>query len=268
MMGRLSLSKQICVAEKHPYEIRQISYWATVVATLAGVADFEHSMHPDRLEGDGFKVGSSPFSHPNYADVFQTAELGTEYFRAYVPGQLRDVAHRVIEEYYIRLRGDQGKPHAGFFAEKNNNLLQRTRNFARALFPDLKEIVLIRDPRDLLCSQLSYFRREPDLAVRQITEAVYELLRTKRDESDRVVFVRYEDMILDAEPTLARLADHMGIERFRTPDDAKERSEFEAHATSESPESSIGRWRLQLSEEQRSSCTASWAEFLAEFGYS
>jgi hypothetical protein len=53
MMSRLSVSPQICVAETHPFEVRQISYWATVVATLAGAADFERSMHPDHLEGDG-----------------------------------------------------------------------------------------------------------------------------------------------------------------------------------------------------------------------
>jgi hypothetical protein len=266
-MGRMSLSPQICIAEQHPYEVRQISYWSTVVGTLAAGADFERSTHPDRLEGDGFKVGSNPFSHANYADVFRTGELESEYFRTFVPGQLRDMARTIIEEYYLRLRNDQAKPRAVFFAEKNNNLHRRTRNFACTLFPDLKEIVLIRDPRDLLCSQLSYFRREPDLVLRQITEASHELLRIKRDESDRVVFVKYEDMILEGGPALTRLAEYLGIEPYQVIDDASEKSAFEVHGTSASPEASIGRWKSQLPAEQQSWCTSNWERFLAEFGY-
>jgi hypothetical protein len=99
LMSRLSLSSQICIADMHPFEVRRLSYWSTVVGTLAGEADFERSMHPDRLEADGFKVGANPFAHPDYVDVFQTKELEAEYFRTYVPGQLQDIAHRVIEEY-------------------------------------------------------------------------------------------------------------------------------------------------------------------------
>ncbi len=266
LMSRLSRSPQICIAEVHPFEVRQVSYWSTVVRTLSGEADYQRSMHPDQLEGDGFKVGSNPFSHADYVDVFRTRELVAEYFRTYAPQQLQDMALRMIGEYYLRLRDDQAKG-AIFFAEKNNNLDRPTRAFARTLFPDLKEIVLIRDPRDLLCSHLSYFSREPDAVTREITQASRELTRIKREESDRVLFVGYEEMILDAGTTTERIAAYLGVDSVDPLDSDRERSAFEVHGTSASPKASIGRWRSQLSEEQRSWCTTNWEGFLAEFGF-
>jgi hypothetical protein len=267
LMGRLSLSPQICIAEMHPFEVRQISYWSTVVATLTRQADFQRSMHPDRLEGDGYSVGSNPFSHPNYAEVFRKRELETEYFQTFVPTQLRDVALKMIEEYYLRVRDDGAKHQASFFAEKGNNLDRKTRTFARALFPDMKEVILIRDPRDLLCSQLSYFRRDVDTAIREIGEATRELLRIKHEESDRITVIKYEDLILNAGPTLGRLVKYLRINQFQVPDDAREMSAFRVHGTSASPEASIGRWRSQLSEDSRSWCISNWSQFLEEFGY-
>jgi hypothetical protein len=51
-------------------------------------------MSPDRLEGDGFKVGSNPFSHPDYQAVRRAWKLNT-FRRSY--SSTRDVAYRSIE---------------------------------------------------------------------------------------------------------------------------------------------------------------------------
>ena len=188
MMSRLAQSPQICVAETPPFEVRHISYWATVVSTLMRAADYERSMHPDQLEGDGFKVGSNPFSHQLYSGAFQSQEIAIEYFNAYCLAEFDDLARKLIVEYYLRVRDDQSKQTASLFAEKCNNLHRPTRLFARRVFPNLKEILLIRDPRDLLCSQLSYFRADPNRTLQGIAHATEELARIKREESDRVVF--------------------------------------------------------------------------------
>src|SRR5690349_6862505 len=119
LMSRLSRSAQICIADMHPYEVRQMAYWATVVRTLSGAADFERSTHPDRLESDRFRVGSNPFSHPDYRELFRTKELEREYYHEFVPSSSHDTARTMIEEYYLRIRSDQQKPEAVLFAEKN-----------------------------------------------------------------------------------------------------------------------------------------------------
>jgi hypothetical protein len=268
MMSRLFLSPQICVAESPPFEVRLISYWSTVVRTLTASADYERSTHPDKLEGDGFKVGSNPFYHRSFRATFHDRQLESEYFEAYTPAVLNDMAHKLICEYYLRIKADRQKNLATFFAEKSNNLHRPTRQFARTIFPDLKEIVLVRDPRDLLCSQLSYFRNEPEQALRGIAGATRELQRIKQEDGDRVAVVRYEDMILDGERVLQVLSDYLGVEQFPTPEGRREKSVFDVHGTSTSPEASIGRWKSDLSSELQKSCEAIFGAFMSQFGYS
>jgi hypothetical protein len=267
LMGRLAQSPQICVAQAHPFEVRLISYWATVARTLASKPDYQHSMHPDHLEGDGYKVGSNPFSHADYVDVFRTRELESEYFGSYVPDQLLDLARQMIGEYYSRVRDDQQKPNVVYLAEKSNNLHRPTRDFARALYPRLKEIIVIRDPRDLLCSHVSYFRRSADEAASQISEAAVELMRIRHEEAGRVMFVRYEDMVMEPEPVYRQLAEYLGVETFGKLTDAGEMPRFRVHGTSESPKASVARWQAQLSAEQQLWCNSNWREILQEFGY-
>jgi hypothetical protein len=132
LMSRLAQSRQVCVAEAHPFEVRQISYWSTVVRTLAGPADYARSMHPDRLEGDGFKVGTNPFSHSNHVNIFHSRALGEEYFANFVPRGLEQIARLMIGEYYLRIMEDCQKQGATYFAEKNNTLTEE-RESSRAL---------------------------------------------------------------------------------------------------------------------------------------
>ncbi len=78
---------------------------------------------------------------------------------------------------------------------------------------------------------------------------------------------KYEDMILDGSSALARLAGYIGIEPLQRLDEGREKSMFEVHGTSPSPEGSIGRWKAHLSPELQNSCIAEWEDFLAEFAY-
>lgn len=267
MMGRLALSPQICVAETPPFEVRLMSYWSTVVKTLTGEADHKRSMHPDRLESDGFKVGSNPFSHEAFHDAFRNGAIGPDYFEKYARSVLEDSARKLIREFYLRIKVDRPKPSAIFFAEKSNSLHQPMRLFARILFPNLKEIVLVRDPRDQLCSQLSYFRITPEQALSGIADTAMELARIKREEGESVILVRYEDMIIDSARVFAELSAQLGIEPFPAPPQPQEKAVFGVHATSASPEASIGRWRAELSTDQIVRCNAVLRPFMADLGY-
>jgi hypothetical protein len=267
MMSRLARSQQICIAETSPFEVRLISYWATVSRTLTGAADYDNSMHPDKLEGDGLKVGANPFSSQTFMAAFRSKSLGTTYFGDFTRQKLGDTARHLIVEYYNRLAYDQKKKDFSFFAEKNNNLHRPTRNFARELFPELREIVLIRDPRDLLCSQRSYFRSEPVAAFRGITGSTQELMRIANEEASCVTFVKYEDMVMDDIAVSQWLFPKLGINEAGHRQDRDEQSIFEVHGTSRSPAASIGRWRSDLTSEQQQTCTKIWGDFLDRFNY-
>lgn len=267
MMSHLARSPQVCIAETPPFEVRLISYWATVVSTLTNPADYERSTHPDRLEGDGWRIGSNPFSHSSFAGAFHSQELATEYFYSYCPAQLRDLARKLIVEYYLRLRDDQNKITAPLFAEKCNNLHRPTRRFARQIFPDLKEILLIRDPRDLLCSQLAYFRESTDKLIPHVTHAVQQIMAIAGERSTQVKAIKYEELVRQPERTLSELAQWIGI-GFQPLRDMRSADVFKAHATSGSPEASIGRWKIDLPPTLRDACSPIWEEFLQQFSYS
>jgi len=224
-------------------------------------------MHPDRLEGDGLKVGANPFSHPDYADVFHSKTLEDEYFGTFVPRQLSETAKIAIQEYYLRLVDDRQNRQASYLAEKNNNLDKHVRNFARQLFPGLKELVLVRDPRDLVCSQVAYFTRDPKEVIKEVSFALKELTRLKREEANKVLFVRYEDLVLDSLSALRRILGYLKIEPTYSISDEGERASFKSHATSDSPSGSIGRWKSQSLLNERTWSTLKWDEFLDEFGY-
>jgi hypothetical protein len=94
-----------------------------------------------------------------------------------------------------------------------------------------------------------------------------ELERIKREEAGRVLFIRYEDLILDRERTLARLAEYLEIEPFSLPAEAHEQAGFKVHGTSSSPEASIGRWKTDLPTELHAWYDANRPALLSEFGY-
>jgi hypothetical protein len=268
LMGRLAARPEICIAEALPYEVRLLAYWSTVFSTLTGAPNFERSVHPDFLEGDGYHAGSNPFAHESYASSFRASAPGSEYFERYVPEELADLCRKVITEYYLRLRDDYDKPTARYFAEKSNNLHAGSRAFSLSLFGHAKEIVIVRDPRDLLCSHMSYFQQNFGQAFRDVSYSCQDLLRIRKESRPGTMFVSYEKMILGQDGELARMGSFLGVPDLDRGNDEREAGDFKAHATSSSPAASIGRWQRQLSPENVARCNETWREMIDCFGYS
>jgi hypothetical protein len=266
LMHRLSQSANICLVETQPFEVRLLAYWSAVYRTLTGAADFEKSTHPDRPEGDGFRIGSNPYAHEEYARGFVKRTQPAEYFSQFVPHVAAEFVRTVIDEFYLRLRDDQGKQDATKFAEKCNSLYRPTRRISRLFYPNLKEIIIIRDPRDIFSSRLAYFHHSAERTFEEISEHCRELMRIRRDASGSELFVRYEDMIADGPGVFGELSNFLGVADLEHGRPERENAVFRTHATSKSPLESIGRWK-ELPIEQSRRCTAAWAEFIEEFGY-
>jgi hypothetical protein len=266
LMQRLAQSPQICAVEIPPLEVRLLSYWATVYQILTAPADFAHSTHPDRLEGDGYLVGSNPFLDARYRRAFTDTAPLMEYFGQYIPEGLLDFIRSSVAEYYVRLRADKGKNQAKFFVEKGNNINRNSRGIIKQAYPELREVILLRNPLDLYCSQRAYFKRDDDRAFAQVSHSCGELLLLWWSRSDDQHFIRYEDMMLEQADCFRRLSEFLGVPDLDRGDTATETAIFKVHATSESPAASIGRWK-NLPPDTIGKCKDAWAEFLAEFGY-
>jgi hypothetical protein len=267
LMRRMAAFPEICLAELAPFEVRLVSYYTTAHRVLTAPGDFDASTHPDRLEGDGFFVGFNPFHSEHYQPAFREAQLHRELFGGFAAARAQDAFRDIIREYYARLAADQGKPAARYFAEKGNNLDERTRRFTRQVFPETREIVLFRDPRDQLCSYRSWFRLSHEAAFAMISDGCASLLRIREERAASVLLLRYEDLVAEPAASLTSLAGFLGLPTRGCADTDAERAMFGDHATSASPADSVGRWRTELTSEEIDQCDRAWSASLAAFGY-
>jgi hypothetical protein len=266
LMSLLAASADIVVAELVPYELRLLAYYAVAFEVLTAPADTRRSTKPNDLAGDGAHVGFNPFNSPQYANAWRDKALPASYAAEFVPDTLTDAIRRLMVEYYGRLAGDQGKRTARFFAEKNNNMHKPTRRFVRRAFPAMKEIVLVRDPRDVLCSNLAYFKSAEEKAVLSLTHCARELSTIRKEARPDTLVVRYEDMVRGEPACFAALSGFLGRPIAPPAAEAGDRL-FRKHGTSASPSESVGRWRRDLRPELVADCTARWGDFLRIFGY-
>lgn len=265
-MSRLGQSRDICIADLPPFELRMISYYAAAYRVLTAKADPARSTNPDDIEGNGLFIGFNPFFDGNFEPAFSTRERFLQAFAGMIPNTLSDSFRRIVEAFYRSLSDDQGKGICRYFAEKTNNIEPNVRMFARLAFGSIKEFVLVRDPRDVYCSHLSYFHTEPERSFGEVTTACTSLLAIQREARTDTMFVSYEALVLRPDEMADRVSAFLGVDRAMG-DRTRESAIFNEHATSQSPGSSIGRWQRDLAEDARQRCNEAWAEFLETFGY-
>jgi hypothetical protein len=266
LMSLLARSPRIVAAELVPYEVRLISYHATAFQVLTAPANLERSSHPDNLQGDGFHVGSNPFQAEQYVHAFRKRAPLQDYYEHYAPSRLAECAADLVREYYRRLADDRGKAEVMYFAEKGNNVHRQTRMFARQAFGEVRELVIARDPRDVLCSHMAYFSSESEKAFHHLSHAAQQLRDIRAENRADTHFLKYEDMVGGDAACFAALSDFLGAEITPQPADNAEKV-FRKHATSASPEASVERWRTQLEPGLQERCATAWAPFLTTFGY-
>ena len=169
-----------------------------------------------------------------------------------------------IEAVYDRIVATTDTADAALFAEKSN---LRAAGLLTELYPDSREIFLVRDFRDMVSSILSFNAKRgaagfgrADAAsdadyVSSLGGWATGLLRAWERRAGSAHLVRYEDLILDQERTVAGLLDYLGVDsgtetvaalRARI---GEELPELADHATSDGPAASVGRWRRDLSAE-------------------
>ena len=188
-----------------------------------------------------------------------------------------------IERFYGRVAAGAGKPAARYFAERSLTPDWFTTPLYRELYAGAREVYLVRDFRDVVCSRVSFgaaqLRRdvaEGDLETtrRIVAERASEMLAAWRARGEHSFLLRYEDVVLAPESTLKALFDFLAIESdpeaVRETLAAAERANAErqeSHRTAESVEASIGRWRHELDAEAQAACNEAFGEALREFEY-
>ncbi len=109
----------------------------------------------------------------------------------------------------------QSKADAPFFAEKCM-LDDDVRYDIRNLVGDLREVVMVRDPRDFLCSAKEFWKFDTKRAMQALQQSVPIYERVHQARGADTLFVRYEDLIRRSKETLSTIAGHFGLKRWMT----------------------------------------------------
>ena len=284
-LGRSGSTVLMRALENHPrvaacpafqYESRITTYWLTVLRDLVEPASYLRQFRTGpggtRLTASGWWLADRPPLVQRLAD--SALERGAEhdaveatvvFCRQQMEGQYRSIAAQV------------GRPDAAYFAEKviawpNLALLEE-------LYPDGREIVLVRDFRDQLCSALEFFPRqqgqEPPAPLDQLPiNGLVALVDAWRRRSERAHLVRYEDLVLQPAETLRPLLRYLGLDDSadvveQMADAVLHRDPATAsHQTTPDVKASIGRWRRDVAPGIREEVEARLAFALEAFGYS
>jgi len=269
LMSEFVRQPGILVAGHYPFETKLISYYAAAFRALAANEDREHSTDPDRMFATENRkiIGHNPYNAPGYHSFAKDRTPFDRFFEQAVPEKLAALFRDLIFQYYELTKADSGKTRAAFFAEKGV-LDDAPRQAVRLFFGNVREILMVRDPRDLMCSAMSFWKYSSADALKMLNETLPQLEAIHDTGASDTFFLRYEDLI--EHPEVSRRAVYrfigvnLGAENIVEPD----ADLFKAHGTSRNPAASIGRWQNDLNRDEVTTCDRAFASFLHRFGYS
>lgn len=280
LMKLLGAHPEVAVHGGYPFETRSAAYWLHMVRVLSDPANPLQSSHPDAFPDDLWSIGHHPFHRESLMDE---PELWSWFSSAY-PARLAELALRAIDEFYGRVATAAGRPDATRFAEKL--VPGHIPWLMWELYPDAGEILLVRDFRDMACSILAFNRKrgfvsfgrenaasDAEFIERNLRAGAHGLLGSWRQRGPRLRLLRYEDLVLEPEATLATLCEGLGLDASPSTIAAvlelatRHDGALAGHRTSRDPRASIGRWRTEMSPELVSACRSAFAEPLEAFGY-
>jgi hypothetical protein len=275
VMDLLRRHSGVIVGGIYPFEFRPGCYWLHQVAVLSQPADHLDSGHPDSFHESQSYVGANPF--------FQALAEGADgdWLAETYPAQLAAFAQRSIDSLYGELAVKLGKDTAHFFAEKH--VPDRLQWLATDLYPEGREIILVRDFRDTLASIFAFntkrgyaaFGRADCASDEEYVERLavmadrLQLAWTKR--KDTAHLVRYEDLVKRPRDVVESMFAYLGLEvedldgferMIYSPD-----GELRGHRTTPSLDASIGRWEKDLPKELYALCNQRFHRALRTFGY-
>lgn len=274
VMSLLAAHPQIVALRKYPYECKTAKYWLQVLATL--MEPTMQGRDAPMVHGDRWWLGANPFFEP---DMTREPTPGVGLFA----DRMAEACQRNIDGWYSELAFHQVKDEVRYFAEKlTPNHLQPV---IRELYPNAKEVLLVRDFRDWICSILAFDdkrgfhgfgRRENEATVdyvRRHSRFAFELHSYWKARRGTAHLVRYEDLVHQPESTLAALFEYLELDAGPSrvtavlQDAETESTSFRHHRTSSSTESSVGRWRHELEPEVQGVVQELFRDVLGAFGY-
>jgi len=246
------------IVSHRPFEAepRMGSYWAHVFKALADPAGVMEALAPLDMRGNWWLGSEGKGTVPAVRDP----EI-LEWMVESHPERTARFCLESASDFYARVAGLQQKADPVYYVEKY--IPSFVPSLLLELDPGAKEVFLVRDPRDMLASIVSWVAAgrggfsegaEAEQSVDWLARQTKLLLRHWQRRSARSLLVRYEDLVLEPLPTLTGLFDYLGVDSTaETATTVLERAQGTKsdqqrnHQTSSSPERSVGRWKRDIS---------------------
>ena len=283
-MRMLRHHPEIVVYDRHPYEQSFAKYWMHMLRVLSQPADHINSYEEETFYNEIFELGHNPF----YDVVVSQQHEAREWFgREYVE-RLARFCQTSVDDLYSTIAAAQGQAPPTYFAEKH-----QWPNYMPVLmweiYPQAKEIFLVRDFRDMVFSILAFDRKRgysglrpaggPQRrglrahgAARDGAQPAQELGHPPRPRAPGAL--RGPDLATRPRPRAAcsstsswtprpqQVQQLLAGRRRATP------TRCATTARSSGAEDSIGRWRREGDERFRELCNEVFGDMLGDFGYS
>ena len=287
-IGRTGSSMLVHLLGAHPsvvayrpfrVEPRVASYWIGVLRSLSEPASYRRQMQGRNLQDPTWWLGTEGRVARRTQDTEFQDWLGSEAVQT-----LAGFAQSRIDDVYARIAGLQQRPGAAYFAEKYQP--DAVPPLMWELYPGAREVVLVRDFRDMLCSILAFnakrgvqgFGRDRAASdeefVDEMGKPAVALARSWEQRASRAHLIRYEDLVARPAETVEGLLDYVGIDSGEQVVQAMleelDQAEDEAakhRTTSAGADESIGRWRAELGPDLLARCEQSFGPALEAFGY-
>jgi len=265
LMSKLQNHSAISVIGSYPFEYKLATYYGNVLRILQLPGNHEKSMHQNDLNQKYHSVGFNPFYYDLFLSDFNNIDTAIYLYNNIATDEIKAVFAEIVRKFYLSASWDKNNLRPRYFGEKLD-IATMTRPLVLSMFAPAKEIVLIRDLRDIYCSQRSYFKAETTV-VNELREQGKIISQIYTSRTDNILFIKYEDLILDEATVMARIWEFLALLPPKTHETSTNNALFTLHATAASPKESIGRWKRDLDPQDQQVCDREFADFLWQFGY-
>ena len=278
LMRLMALHPAIVALRKYPYESRSAQFRLHQARVSCEPANEEQSACRSCFWVSPWWSGNDPHYAPLETSL---PELRQWFGKTQVHSHL-NFCHQNTEEFYRLVAQNQQQPQAKYFLEKTIGDLPCA---FWEIYPQMRELFLVRDFRDTICSILAFnakrgtlgFGREKASSdedyIFRMGPQIKKLHEQWKQRSTQSHLMRYEDLVEQPIPTLQNAFNYLGlpadegIVRDILQKANQDTVELKSHRTTSAPENSVGRWKTDLSSELQKACQESFGDILPHFGY-
>ena len=284
LMHILTECQNIIVQRQYPYEAYAAKYWLYMLFRfISDPMNYLEVKVPDTFFDLTMQWLNNHLLHNKSSQDWlgrTYIEQALAFCQQSIDGFYEQIA--VSQSQKIEL-GHNASNSPVYFAEKFGP--GEPAQFLYEIYPQVAEIFLVRDFRDVLCSSLSFSEKmghfgpfnvqNKEEAVKIIKSNAVNVLHAWQNRSTQAHLVRYEDLILEPVHTLQAILSYLNLDHDlslvkRIVKNASKSTPVimqKRHKTTSHPKKSIGRWQQDLNDSMKALCQEHLAEELEAFGY-